>query len=99
MKSYFASHAEVKSDARLQNYFSDDTTEIYLLFYSSVLPLFSETNKFLQYDESKIHVVRHQLTSFVHKLLGRFIKVSSFKAVNTGKAFLTFLSRFLLCLL
>uniref|UniRef100_H3B5F2 Uncharacterized protein n=1 Tax=Latimeria chalumnae TaxID=7897 RepID=H3B5F2_LATCH len=74
LKSYFASQPEVKSYprlCRLQQYFADLKTEVYLLFYHSILPLFSDVNKLLQ--------LRRELTCFMHKLLGRFMQVTAYK--------------------
>ena len=84
LKSYFASQKQVKSDLRLlrlQKYFMDPLTEICLLFYQSVLPLFSEINTFLQFEEPKIHTARSELVCFIQKLLGRFLLVKAFKDV------------------
>ena len=84
LRSYFASQNPVKSDLRLlrlQKHFMDPLTEIYLLFYQSVLPLFSEINTFLQFEEPKIHTSRSELVSFIQKLLGRFLLVKAFKNV------------------
>ena len=84
LKSYFASQNASRSDlrlTRLKRYFEDPLTEIYLLFYQSVLPLFSEVNKFLQFEEPKIHIVRRELTGFIQKLFGRFLQVSAFKEI------------------
>uniref|UniRef100_H3AWC3 Uncharacterized protein n=1 Tax=Latimeria chalumnae TaxID=7897 RepID=H3AWC3_LATCH len=82
LQSYFASQPEVKSDprlCRLQQYFADPKTEVYLLFYHSILPLFSDVNKLLQCEEPKIHLLRRELTCFMHKLLGRFLQVTAYK--------------------
>ena len=81
LTSYFASQKEISDTrlSRLKQYFADPRTEIYLLFYSSVLPLFTEVNKLLQYEEPKIHVMSSELTSFMYKLLGRFLLVSAYK--------------------
>ena len=52
---------------------------VYLLFYHSVLPIFSAINKFLQYEEPKIHIIRSELIAFIKKIFGRFIFISVFK--------------------
>lgn len=82
LKSYFESQPEVRGDARLlrlQRAFKDPLTEVYLLFFQSVLPLFTEVNKLLQSEEPKCHKMITELTSFMRKLFGRFLDVSAFK--------------------
>ena len=79
LRSYFASQPELRSDprlARLQAYFADPLTEVYLLFLQSILPLFTSLNKVLQSDEPKIHVMLQMIHSFIRKLLGRFMKAA-----------------------
>ena len=50
-------------------------TEVYLLFYQSVLQLFFSLNKFLQREEPIIPVVYFQLHAFMKKLLSKFVTV------------------------
>ena len=53
LRSYFASQPERNDSrlARLQSYFADPLTEVYLLFFQIILPLFASLNKVLQSDE------------------------------------------------
>lgn len=97
LQSYFASQTETSDPrlSRLQAYFSDPKTEVYLLFYNSVLPLFTNFNKLLQFEEPKIHIIATELTSFVHKLLGRFMLVSAFKETLVTEVDIDNLSNFL----
>ena len=48
-------------------------TEIYLLFFQSILPTLNCANKFLQ---PLIHLLQPQLLSLVKKLLSKFVKPS-----------------------
>lgn len=80
LKSYFASQPELRSDPRLrrlQAYFSDPLTEIYLLFLQSVMPLFTDINKTLQSDEPKLFILHKHMQQFLRKLLGRFVKAEA----------------------
>ena len=49
-------------------------TEIYLLFFQSILPTLNCTNKFLQRDEPLIHLLQPHLLSLVQKVLSKFVK-------------------------
>ena len=78
LEAYFNSQNSSKSDkrlTRLKAYFEDNNTEVYLMFYQSVLPLFSNINKTLQSEEPKIHLVKCEVMKFLNSLLGRFMKV------------------------
>ncbi len=60
LRSYFASQPELRSDprlTRLQAYFANPCTEVYLMFLQSILPVFTDLNKVLQCEEPKIHVM------------------------------------------
>ena len=57
LRSYFASQPQSRSDSRLsrlQQYFFDTLTKIYLLFLQSILPLFTDLNKVLQSQKPMI---------------------------------------------
>ena len=78
LEAYFNSQNSSKSDkrlTRLKEYFEDNNTEVYLMFYQSVLSLFSNINKTLQSEEPKIHLVKCEVMKFLNSLLGRFMKV------------------------
>ena len=78
LEAYFNSQNSSKSDKRLirlKAYFEDKNTEVYLMFYQSVLPLFSNVNKTLQSEEPKIHLVKCEVIKFLNSLLGWFMKV------------------------
>ena len=47
---------------------------MYLLFFQSILPLFTSLNKVLQSDEPKRHVMLEMINVFLRQLLGRSVK-------------------------
>ena len=55
-------------------------TEVYLLFYLATPQLFTNFNKFLQRDDPIVPVISDQLTSFLRKLLGKFVSVGAIKS-------------------
>ena len=64
-----------KIDSLKKKYFSLPMTEINLLFYQSVMPLFTDLNKLLQNEEPKLHVLRKEMYMFLKKILGTSIQV------------------------
>ena len=77
LKSYFRSENEVQPRfKRLHDLFEDPMTEVYLLFFQSVLPCFTHTNQFLQREEPLVHCLLPQLLSLYKKILGKFVKPS-----------------------
>ena len=75
LKSCFTKDEPQARFHRLQTVFSDPTSEVYLSFLQSVLPVFNDANKFLR-EEPLIHVLQQQLYSLVKKVLGKFVKPS-----------------------
>ena len=76
LRSYFLSQDNDKSDrrlSRLQALFSDPMTEVYLLFYDSVMPVFTRINLLLQRNSPCIHFLRETMEKMLQKLLGRFV--------------------------
>ena len=74
MKSYFLSYSD--SDARFKRlnlHFQESMTEVHLLFYQSVMPAFTESNKLLQSESPLIHRLQicllRQLKTFLNKFL------------------------------
>lgn len=62
LKSYFASESESQPRFhRLQQSFGDPMTEIYLLFFQSILPCFTHMNQLLQREEPLVHILQPQL--------------------------------------
>ena len=77
LKSYFLSEDDAAARfQRLKKLFENPMTEIYLLFFQSILPTLNCANKFLQREEPLIHLLQPQLLSLVKKLLSKFVKPS-----------------------
>ena len=57
-------------------------TEIYLFFYEAVLQTFVNFNKFLQREDPLMPIISEQIESFLTKLAGKFVPVSSIKAAG-----------------
>ena len=108
LRSYFLSESCSQARfTRLHNLFSRPITEVYLLFYQSILPVFNHFNQFLQREDPCIHLVHDCCESLLKKVLGKFIKLDVIKAcpalcdVNTdstnqlsdGNIFVGFLTR------
>lgn len=75
LKSYFlSSHEPQARFTRLHVAFGDPMIEIHLLFFQSVLGIFTSANKFLQREEPLIHLLRPHLMSLFKKLLSRFVE-------------------------
>ena len=75
LKSYFLS--QKFPDARfkrLKKAFSDPMLEVYLLFYQSVLPIFTNFNKYLQREEPLIYKLSDAQNRFMNKLVSKFVK-------------------------
>ena len=87
LKSYFFSEDETAARfQRLKKLFEDPMTEIYLLFFQSILPTLNCANKFLQREEPLIHLLQPQLLSLMKKVLAKYMKpsvlVESFKDLD-----------------
>jgi len=75
LTSYFKSENEPQARfKRLLKAFNDPLTEVYLLFFHSVLPCFTHCNQFLQREEPLIHVLQPQLEKLLKNVLGKFVK-------------------------
>ena len=74
LTSYFKSENESQPRfKRLQKAFSDPLTEVYLLFFQSVLPVFTHDNQLLQREEPLIHILQPQLTKLLKNVLAKFV--------------------------
>ena len=49
-------------------------TEVYLLFYQAILPVFTSVNLMLQRSAPMIYLLRGALFSLVRKTMGKFIR-------------------------
>ena len=86
LRSYFLSQDENESDcrlSRLQGLFNDPMTEVNLLFYQSVLPVFTKTNLLLQRDSPRIHFLYDAMERVLRTLLGRLVTVTAMDSANT----------------
>ena len=79
--SYFLSEDESQGRfKRLAKLFSSPMTEICLLFYQSVLTVFTRFNMFLQREDPCVHLIYKQCQNLLQKILSKFIKVLVIKA-------------------
>ena len=75
LASYFKSTSEYQARfGRLQKRFADPTTEIYLLFYQSVIPVLTRLNQLLQRGDPLIYLLYSQMRAFLKNLISRFVK-------------------------
>lgn len=81
LKSYFLSESQARFK-RLHSIFSNPLSEVYLLFYQSILPVFSKFNLFLQREDPCIHLVYDHCQSLLRKLLNKFMEVSALRDQN-----------------
>ena len=58
----------------MQKSFHDAMTEVVLYFYQGLLPLFTSLNKQFQKKEPQVHAAWDHITTFLRKLLSRFLK-------------------------
>ncbi|KAM3602702.1 uncharacterized protein V6R79_009311 [Siganus canaliculatus] len=78
LTSYFKSLNESQPRfRRLVDAFSNPMTEVYLLFFQSVLPVFSALNLLLQREKSSIFLLHGEMAKFIKKLCARFMKPSA----------------------
>ena len=81
--SYFKS--EGLSDARfkqLETAFNDRLTELHLLFYQAVLPVFTTFNKMLQSEEPLIYLLYKRQQRFMNKLASKFVKPDTIRSLK-----------------
>ena len=92
IKSYFESEEESDQDrlARLKKRFSDPMTEVYLLFYQAILPVFTSINLMLQRTALKIYLVRGFLFSLVKNTMGKFIRPELLKVSDEERVQIDF---------
>ena len=83
LRSYFLSEHESQARfRRLSQLFGSPITEVYLLFYQSVLPLFTHFNLLLQREDPCIHILHSQCMELLRKLLVKFVRVAVIKATT-----------------
>ena len=82
LKSYFLSESCSQGCfERLKSCFNDPVTEVFLLFYQSILQVFNHFNLFLQREDPCIHLVYDQC--LLKKILGKFVRADVIKACTT----------------
>lgn len=75
LKSYFLSeHCSRDRFKRLHRYFKNSVKEVYLLFYQAVLPTLPSSNKFLQREETFIHIFKPHLIHLLKDVMLKFVK-------------------------
>ena len=78
LQSYFKSESESQARfKRLRTAFEKPLTEVYLLFYQSVLPTFTQINLLLQREDPNIYLVADAI--FLRKLLSKFVTLQAIK--------------------
>ena len=81
LKSYFLSISEQQARfKRLKKSFNNPMTEIYLYFYQSVLPTFTNFNQLLQRSDPCIFLVYEGCWGIYKKVLGKFLKIDKLEA-------------------
>ena len=74
LKSYFLSEsASQPRFHRLKRAFEDPMTEIYLLFFQSILPVFTRINLLFQRSDPCIHLIHSQIRTYLKSLLNKFL--------------------------
>ena len=77
LQSYFRSEHEHQSRfARLLQFFNEPMSEVYLLFYQHVFPVFTHLNLLLQREQPTIFLIA------MKKLLSKFVTVRAIKATE-----------------
>lgn len=80
LKMYFCETDHDMTGSKFQKVkeqFEDPSTKLYLLFLSSIIPLFNSLNVFLQQENPVIHQLHSKLNSFFVDVIVRFVKASS----------------------
>lgn len=76
LESYFKSEAESQARfKRLAAAFEKPMTEVYLFFYQSVLPTFTQVNLLLQREDPNIYLIADAIRIFLKKLLSKFVTI------------------------
>ena len=81
LQSYFISEEESQDRFGGLALAFDDPI-VYLLFYQSVLPTFTQLNLLLQREDPNIHLVADEIRAFLQKLLSKNVKIRVLKAAS-----------------
>lgn len=68
---------------RLKDTFESPSTQLYLLFFQSVIPIFESANVLMQHEAPLIHQYQRELTSLFSSILSRFIKPTTIVDSNS----------------
>ncbi|CAB4014767.1 ATP-dependent DNA helicase [Paramuricea clavata] len=75
LKSYFCSENEHDNRfQRLNAAFNDSMSELFLLFFQSVIAMFTNFNRFLQREDPLLYLMNEQMEVFMSKLASKFVK-------------------------
>ena len=64
---------------RLQKAFSDPMTEVNLMFFHAVMPVFTTPNKMLQREDPFLYIIDDKINSFLKVVQVKFVKVRVLK--------------------
>ena len=82
-QSYFRSEHEHQSRfTRLLQFFDDPMSEVYLLFYQAIFPVFTRLNLLLQREYPTIFLVATEIRSFLRKLLSKFVTIKAIRETD-----------------
>ena len=81
--SYFKSEEESQAQFhRLCTIFENPMAEVYLLFYESILPTFTNINLLFQREDPRLYLVSDAIRSFLRKLLSKFLTIESIRSAD-----------------
>ena len=60
-------------------------TELYLMFFQTALPTFTNFNKFLQTEEPLIQCLHDEMQKFMNKLASKFVKPEIIRKLKDDK--------------
>ncbi|KAM4581644.1 uncharacterized protein V3H82_005782 [Fundulus diaphanus] len=86
LKIYFKSTDEKQArGVRLRARFEAPMTEVHLLFYQALLPVFVELNQIFQRQDPCVHLLHGQIRNFICMLMSKFLKPETFKETSPEK--------------
>ena len=89
LQSYFNSHGEVEKPGRVKrcaSYLSNPEMHLYFHFISFILQPLNDFNTMFQADESKIGYLKDEITFFLRKIMGKFVKAKIIQSAEDIKA-------------
>uniref|UniRef100_A0A3Q2QEP0 Solute carrier family 48 member 1b n=1 Tax=Fundulus heteroclitus TaxID=8078 RepID=A0A3Q2QEP0_FUNHE len=86
LKIYFKSTDEKQArGVRLRARFEAPMTEVHLLFYQALLPVFVDLNQIFQRQDPCVHLLHGQIRTFICMLMSKFLKPETFKETSPEK--------------